>query len=488
MLVLRSSNATKHLLAQGGKRLSNALHSSASQQMTGWAGGSSSSASALLMRQAIARNSMAQSFVSMADQRHFLSSTSSASNTDGSNDRKFSTAFVRQPVSGVVLDDVSMDQQDEINESKNQLGTVTRTLKKLDLAVVKKIEAELKQADTNQDGRLDHEDLRNLLKKHYSAFTDEEIVEFAELFYAGKAGGSVSFQDFIVALDNAASGVNNHPILDGNCSAEFIYRKSHATYTPEDLDIRITHVAPTTFMDKMALNAVKVVRFFFDNATGWNNKDITTDKILNRVIFLETIAAVPGMVAAICRHFKSLRNMERDGGLLHLFLEEANNERMHLLSFIKMKDPSVAFRAAVVFSQFGFGGAFLLSYLASPKFCHRFVGYIEEEACVTYTKIIEAIENAPEGSKLATWKHEAAPNIARSYWHLGENGTVLDLVYAVRADEAEHRDVNHAASQLRHGDVNPWSDPDVKLNQMLKRYVKDIMSRDDDITKLHHQK
>jgi len=334
--------------------------------------------------------------------------------------------------------------------------------------------------------RLDHGDLKLLLKKHHAAFTDEEIVEFAELFYAGKAGGSVSHQDFIIALDNAASGANSHPILGGNCSAEYIYRKSHASYTPEDLDIKLTHEKPTGVLDNAALNAVKVVRFFFDSATGWNNKTITTDKILYRVIFLETIAAVPGMVAAICRHFKSLRSMKRDGGLLHLFLEEANNERMHLLSFIKMKDPSTVFRAAVIFSQFGFGSAFFLSYLVSPKFCHRFVGYIEEEACVTYTKIIEAIEKAPEGSDLAAWKHEAAPNIARSYWHLGEEGTVLDLMYAVRADEAEHRDVNHAASQLDHGDINPWNNPSVKLNLMLKRYVDDIMSREDDITKLHN--
>jgi hypothetical protein len=324
--------------------------------------------------------------------------------------------------------------------------------------------------------------LEKLLKKHCSAFTDEEIVEFTELFYAGTAGGSVSFPDFIEALDQAASGGRRHPILDGNCSAEYIYRKSHARYTPAELDIELTHLEPTTMMDRMALSAVKVVRAIFDTGTGWNNANITTEKILNRVIFLETIAAVPGMVAAIARHFKSLRRMERDGGLLHLFLEEANNERMHLLSFIKMKDPSTAFRAAVVFSQFGFGSAFLLSYMISPKFSHRFVGYIEEEACTTYTKIIHAIEIAPIDSELAQWKTQIAPSISRAYWKLGENGTVLELVYAVRADEAEHRDVNHAASQLQHGDTNPWNNPDEKLDVMLKKYVNDIMGRENKLS------
>lgn len=295
----------------------------------------------------------------------------------------------------------------------------------------------------------------------------------------------MSFQDFIEALDGVAANESGkvHPILDGNCSVEFIYRKSHANYTPQELDIELTHEEPKTLLDKMAFSAVKVVRKSFDGITGWNNEKFTQEQILQRVIFLETVAAVPGMVAAIARHFKSLRRMERDGGLLHLFLEEANNERMHLLSFIKMKDPSTAFRGAVIFSQFGFGSAFFLSYMISPKFCHRFVGYIEEEACSTYTKIVNAIENAPEGSELADWKTTLAPNIARGYWKLGEYGTVLDLMYAVRADEAEHRDVNHACTQLEHGKTNPFNDPDVRVNAMLRKYVREMMSREDKTTR-----
>jgi hypothetical protein len=177
----------------------------------------------------------------------------------------------------------------------------------------------------------------------------------------------------------------------------------------------------------------------FDAVTGWKNDQITIPQIMTRTIFLETIAAVPGMVAAIVRHFKSLRTMERDGGLLQMFLEEAQNERMHLLTFVRMRDPSLFFRASVIFSQFAFGSMFLTAYAISPKFCHRFVGYVEEEACSTYTKIINAIEKAPEGSELAKWQAEPAPKIAQAYWKLGENGTVLDMFYAVRADEAEHR-------------------------------------------------
>ena len=35
--------------------------------------------------------------------------------------------------------------------------------------------------------------------------------------------------------------------------------------------------------------------------------------------------------------------------------------------------------------------AFSVSYLLSPKFCHRFVGYLEEEAVKTYTQCLKVI-------------------------------------------------------------------------------------------------
>jgi Alternative oxidase len=151
---------------------------------------------------------------------------------------------------------------------------------------------------------------------------------------------------------------------------------------------------------------------------------------------------------------------------------------MHLLAFVRLKNPGPLFRAAVIGGQFVFGTLFGVAYIISPKFCHRFVGYIEEEAVTTYTKIIDAIETAPTGSELALWKMQAAPRIARSYWKLGVDGTVLDLIYAVRADEAEHRDVNHKCSELKDGEPNPVSNTEQKLNTMLVKYIQDMMERD----------
>lgn len=43
---------------------------------------------------------------------------------------------------------------------------------------------------------------------------------------------------------------------------------------------------------------------------------------LNRVVFLETVAGIPGMVAGMLRHLNSLRRMKRDHGWIHTLLEE----------------------------------------------------------------------------------------------------------------------------------------------------------------------
>ena len=215
----------------------------------------------------------------------------------------------------------------------------------------------------------------------------------------------------------------------------------------------------------------------------WNFGEITKDKVLRRVIFLETVAAIPGFVAAMVRHFKSLRNFSRDGGMLQMFLDEANNERMHLLTFIRMRDPGLPMRVFVLVSQTFIGAAFLVLYNISPAFCHRFVGYVEGEACHTYTMIIDAVENAPDGSDMATWRTDKAPSIARAYWRLGPEGTVLDMIYAVRADEAEHRDVNHVCSGLEEGQQNPLYNPQAEFDQMLMKYIKDVMAREGEANK-----
>lgn len=372
--------------------------------------------------------------------------------------------------------------------------------------LIREIKTDLIEADVNHDGKIDAEELKIILRKHNTVFSDREILELSDLFYMGKGGAGVSHEDFLRGIahvmkhDETAPGGGNgdeineveaanaamhrrmethtHPLGLGNCATEYMYGKNRGVYTPEELDVKLTHVEPVTTTDKVALFATRVVRFCFDTVSLWKFGDITKDKILRRVIFLETVAAIPGFVAAMVRHFKSVRTFTRDGGMLQMFLDEANNERMHLLSFVRLRDAGPFLRIFVLVSQTFIGAGFLLAYNISPAFCHRFVGYVEEEACHTYTDVIGAIESAPEGSDMAEWRTEKAPSIARSYWRLGEEGTVLDMVYAVRADEAEHRDVNHVCSGLKDGQQNPLYNPQAEFDQMLMKYVKDIMARE----------
>jgi len=126
---------------------------------------------------------------------------------------------------------------------------------------------------------------------------------------------------------------------------------------------------------------------------------------------------------------------------------------MHLLTFMKIGQPSLFFRLLVLGAQGVFWNAFFVAYLISPPAAHRFVGYLEEEAVLTYTNIVNEIKrgNIPEWGP----GKQAVPDIAKDYWRLGHDATMLDLVLAVRADEASHRFTNHTLANLNQDDFNP---------------------------------
>ena len=135
----------------------------------------------------------------------------------------------------------------------------------------------------------------------------------------------------------------NHPLGIQRDSMEY-YNLGHPhQWTQQQLDVQLTHLEPKGFLDKAAYHSVQLVRRIFDTATGWRMDNIKVENTLNRVIYLETIAAVPGMVAAVVRHFRSLRQMKSDGGLLQMFLEEANNERYVLENSLNGFDLSIKY-------------------------------------------------------------------------------------------------------------------------------------------------
>jgi threonyl-tRNA synthetase len=215
--------------------------------------------------------------------------------------------------------------------------------------------------------------------------------------------------------------------------------------------IKPQHKPPEKLYEKTGLWAVTAMRWSFDKITGYPH-NMNEDKWLQRVVFLETVAGVPGMSGAMLRHLSSLRTMKRDNGWIHTLLEEAENERMHLLTFMQLRHPGPLFRAFVLLTQGVFFNLYTFFYLLSPKHCHAFVGYLEEEAVKTYTHCLVEIDQG----KLPAWSKKSPPEFAKHYWGLGEQSTMRDLILAVRADEYSHSHVNHAFSKMKPSDVNPF--------------------------------
>ncbi len=147
------------------------------------------------------------------------------------------------------------------------------------------------------------------------------------------------------------------------------YRMAHAVYKMEDIEkIKYYHHTPENTSDKVALKAIRFIRGAFDKVSCYNPDKMNEKHWLNRAIFLESVAGVPGMIGGMTRHLKSLRSMESDHGWIHHLLQEAENERMHLFIFLTMRNPGVFFRTMIALTQGIICNLYFCSYLESPKF------------------------------------------------------------------------------------------------------------------------
>jgi len=192
-----------------------------------------------------------------------------------------------------------------------------------------------------------------------------------------------------------------------------------------ELDV---HIAPKTMSDKIAFGFVKMLRFFADS--------FFAKRYGHRAVVLETVAAVPGMVGGLWQHLTALRKMRDDEGWIRTLLDEAENERMHLMTFVKVAQPSLFERFLIIIVQLIFYNFYFFLYLFAPRTAHRVVGYFEEEAVFSYTQYLNEVDSGHH-------ENSPAPQIAIDYWGLPPDSTLRDVIIAVRADEAEHRDVNH---------------------------------------------
>lgn len=201
-----------------------------------------------------------------------------------------------------------------------------------------------------------------------------------------------------------------------------------------DLDV---HHSPRDVRDRVALRIVKFMRIFADA--------FFSKRYGHRAVVLETVAAVPGMVGGLLRHLKSIRHIRDDEGWIRELLDEAENERMHLMTFVHIAQPSRLERVLIMLAQLVFYNVFFFTYLFAPRTAHRIVGYLEEEAVISYTQYLAEIDAGQQ-------ENVAAPQIAIDYWDLPADARLRDVVIKVRADEAYHRDTNHRyANEIMEG-------------------------------------
>ncbi|KAF8964160.1 inducible alternative oxidase 2 [Entomortierella lignicola] len=213
---------------------------------------------------------------------------------------------------------------------------------------------------------------------------------------------------------------------------EFMGTKRLSTKDLEAIPVDLGfHREPANISDKIAYHVVKSMRIPVDL--------FFRTKYIHRVVALETVAAVPGMVAGMLRHLRSLRRCTHDGGWISHLLHEAENERMHLLTWMKVAQPTLLERALVTAVQGVFFNVFFALYMVSDRTAHRVVGYLEEQAVISYTHMLDEI-------KSGVLENGPAPQIAIDYWNLEENATIRDVCLAIRLDEALHMHTNHHLS------------------------------------------
>ena len=182
--------------------------------------------------------------------------------------------------------------------------------------------------------------------------------------------------------------------------------------------------------DNFAYSMTKFFRFIADS--------FFLKRYGHRAVVLETVAGVPGMVAGVWMHFKSLRKMKAGyGEQIREMLSEAENERMHLMFFIEIAKPNLIERFIVLFSQLLFGLFYLFMYIFFTRTAHRMIGYFEDEAVSSYSEYLKMVESGKV-------ENTPAPHLAINYYQSGADTKLSDLIKCVRADEQHHSETNHS--------------------------------------------
>lgn len=251
--------------------------------------------------------------------------------------------------------------------------------------------------------------------------------------------------------------LNAKPRLDPHLASIVSLKQNHI-WSEDEIQQRLDTLhqhRPATLSDRIMHGIMWSLYKSFNYITGFTQENTPVKAVEWRLIVLESFAGVPGFMAAMFRHFRSLRTLQRDHGWIHTLLEEAENERMHLLVCLKMFNANYMTRILVVSAQVFMTPFLTAVYIVHPSAVHRFVGYLEETACLTYANIIHQVET-PGTPLHGAWARLAAPPLAKKYWKMSEDAMWVDALKCMFADECNHRDVNHTFASMDTDDPNPF--------------------------------
>ena len=105
------------------------------------------------------------------------------------------------------------------------------------------------------------------------------------------------------------------------------------------------HYEPNNFSDKVALGFTKFLRFLADT--------FFKKRYGHRAVVLETVAAVPGMVAGMLIHLKSLRKMEDDKGWIKILLDE-NHDLKRALNIVGIPHTIITKGSEIILRRVGY--------------------------------------------------------------------------------------------------------------------------------------
>ena len=197
--------------------------------------------------------------------------------------------------------------------------------------------------------------------------------------------------------------------------------------------------APKIFSDFVALYIAKTFRF--------SAKKVFAKYFIYYLLFLETFARSSSAAASQWIHLKCLQKVKYDRDWIKILTNQAENERIHLITIIEIIQPKLFVRLLIIFGQITYQILYLFLYIIFPRTAHRFIGYSREESARDYNNYLEHLENDVS-------LNINASQISIKHWNLDSKAKLIDVVKLISKDKMNHATINHKVADTIDEDKN----------------------------------